>query len=112
MNFLITLHIYIIFCGINRIPGKTKVPLGNKIMNFYCAIVHRYPDTAGLVSKNFNGPAWNNIQLIPKKMDTAMVSPIISRSNKEAIMFFFNEHEHHLKKDYKVAAKVSIDAKK
>ena len=45
-------------------------------------------------------------------MDTAIGPPIISRSNKEAMILFFNEHGHHLKKYDKVAATVSIYATK
>ena len=39
-----------------------------------------------------------------------MGSPNISRSNKEAIIFFVNDHKRNFEKDEKLAAKVSIDA--
>ena len=32
-----------IVCGINRISGKTRAPLGIKMINFYCAIAKSYP---------------------------------------------------------------------
>ena len=44
-----------------------------------------------------------------QNIDTAMVSPIISISNKEAIIFFVDYHNCHFKKYYKVAETVSID---
>ena len=56
-------------------------PFGNKLMYLYCAIAWRSTFAARLVLTNLNGPACNIIQRI-KKMDTAMGSPIISRSNK------------------------------
>ena len=41
-----------------------------------------------------------------------MESPIIAISNKEAMIYFVDGHEHHFKKDEKLAATISIDAKK
>ena len=90
--------------------GKTRAPIGNKISNLYCVLAKRGPTTTRLVSVNINGPAWKNIQRISKKMDTAMGSPIIARSNKEAMIFFINEHKFNFKKYDKVAATVSIYA--
>ena len=90
--------------------GNTRSPLGIILMNIYCVLWQRGPATARLVSKNLNGPVWKNIQQISKKMFTSMGSPIISRSNKEAIIFFVNDHKRNFEKDEKLAAKVSIDA--
>ena len=111
-KFLNCIAYDLLFRGINRMAGKTRAPPGNKIINFYCALAQRYPATVRLVLVNINGLVWNNIQRISKIMNTAKGSPIIARSNKEAIIFFFNEHKCHFKKDEKVAATVSIDATK
>ena len=91
---------------------KKRSTLGNKLMNFYCVLAQRDPVTARSVSENINGPAWKNIQSIPKNIDTAMGSPIISIFNKEAMIFFVNYHERHFNKYDKVSATVSIDTKK
>ena len=41
-----------------------------------------------------------------------MESPILAISNKEAMIYFFDGHEHHFKKYDKLAATITIDAKK
>ena len=45
-------------------------------------------------------------------MDPAMGSPIIARSNIEAMVFFVNKHENNFKKYDKVFATILIVAKK
>ena len=111
-KFLNDIEYDIIVYGINRMSGKTRVTLGKKIMNFYCEFAQRDPATARIVLSNLNGPEWNNIQRISKKIDTDMGSPIISRSNKEAMTFFVNDNERHFNKDEKVYSTVSIYATK
>ena len=45
-------------------------------------------------------------------MDPAMGSPIIARSNIEAILFFVKKHKNHFKNYDKVSATVLIVASK
>ena len=56
----------LLVCGINSTTGKTRAPLGNKLMNYYCDLEKRYLATLGIVSEVFNRYAWNNIQQISK----------------------------------------------
>ena len=53
--------------GINRMPIKTRGTLGNKLMNFYCALEQRYSSTVRLVLENINGTESNNNQQISRK---------------------------------------------
>ena len=44
-------------------PVNTRASLGNKLMNFYCALEQIDSATDRLVSENINGTAWKNVQM-------------------------------------------------
>ena len=96
----------------NRISGREKTELPEKLQDLYTAIAQQDPSLARLISTNLHGPAWRTIQRNSKKLDQGVKLPIIARTKDDATCILVDHHEQCFDKTDRVAVTLSIDGTK